>query len=39
LYEDEHKTQAAIAEYEAALELEPKSKNAREALKRLRKSA
>ncbi len=39
LYEDQHKTQAAIAEYEAALELEPKNKNAREALKRLRKSA
>jgi len=39
LYEDQHKTPAAIAEYEAALELEPKSKNAREALKRLRKSA
>jgi TolA-binding protein len=38
LYEDEHKTQAAIAEYEAALVLEPKSKNAREALRRLRKS-
>jgi tetratricopeptide (TPR) repeat protein len=37
LYEQEDKTQAAIAEYEAALKLEPKTKNAREALKRLRK--
>jgi len=36
LYEDNHKTQAAIEEYEAALKLEPKSKNAREALKRLK---
>src|ERR1700730_5627300 len=34
LYEDEHKTEAAIEEYEAAVKLEPKSKNAREALKR-----
>jgi tetratricopeptide (TPR) repeat protein len=39
LYEDQHKTRAAIDEYEAALKLEPKSKNAREALKRLKKSA
>ena len=38
LYEDEHKTEAAIEEYEAAVKLEPKSKNAREALKRLKKS-
>jgi tetratricopeptide (TPR) repeat protein len=38
LCEDEHKTQAAIEEYEAALKLEPKNKNAREALKRLKKS-
>jgi len=37
LYENQHKTQAAIDEYQAALKLEPKSKNAREALKRLRK--
>lgn len=38
LYEHEGKTQPAIEEYEAALKLEPKSKSAREALKRLKKS-
>ncbi len=37
LYENQEKTQAAISEYEVALKLEPKSKSAREALKRLRK--
>src|SRR5579859_4226620 len=37
LYEEQHKTQAAINEYQAALLLEPKSKVAREALKRLRR--
>lgn len=37
LYADQGKTDAAIAEYEAALKLEPKNKNAREALKRLKK--
>ena len=37
LYEDQHKTQAAVDEYQAALKLEPKSKVAREALKRLRR--
>ncbi|HXN50388.1 MAG TPA: tetratricopeptide repeat protein [Candidatus Acidoferrum sp.] len=38
LYENQQKTQAALEEYEAALKLEPKSKNAREALKRLKKA-
>jgi tetratricopeptide (TPR) repeat protein len=38
LYEQEGKTQAAIEEYEAALKLDPKTKTAREALKRLKKS-
>jgi tetratricopeptide (TPR) repeat protein len=37
LYEKQGKTQAAISEYEAALKLDPKSKNASEALKRLKK--
>lgn len=37
LYEGQHKTQAAIEEYQAAVQLEPKSKPAREALKRLKK--
>jgi tetratricopeptide (TPR) repeat protein len=37
LYENQQKTQAAVEEYEAALKLEPKSKNARESLKRLKK--
>jgi tetratricopeptide (TPR) repeat protein len=37
LYENEGKTQAAIAEYETALNLDPKSKSAGEALKRLKK--
>jgi tetratricopeptide (TPR) repeat protein len=37
LYENEQKQQAAIQEYEAALKLEPKDKNVREALKRLKK--
>jgi tetratricopeptide (TPR) repeat protein len=36
LYEGQGKTQAAIDEYEAALRLDPKSKNAREALKKLK---
>jgi tetratricopeptide (TPR) repeat protein len=38
LYENQDKTQAAIDEYEAALKLDPKSKSAREALKRLKKN-
>lgn len=38
LYEHEGKTQSAIEEYEAALKLDPKTKNAREALKRLKKN-
>jgi len=37
-YEAQGKTQAAIDEYEAALRLDPKSKNAREALKKLKKN-
>jgi tetratricopeptide (TPR) repeat protein len=37
LYENQQKSQAAIQEYEAALRLEPKNKNVREALKRLKK--
>jgi len=37
LFENEGKTQAAIAEYETALQLDPKSKSAGEALKRLKK--
>jgi tetratricopeptide (TPR) repeat protein len=37
LYENQGRTQLAIDEYEAALRTDPKSKNAREALKRLRK--
>jgi tetratricopeptide (TPR) repeat protein len=37
LYENQQSSQAAIQEYEAALKLEPKNKNVREALKRLRK--
>jgi tetratricopeptide (TPR) repeat protein len=37
LYENQGKTQAAISEYEAALKLDSKSKNASEALKRLKK--
>jgi TolA-binding protein len=36
LYENQQKTPAAIQEYEASLKLEPKNKNAREALKRLK---
>jgi len=36
LYENQQKSQAAIQEYEASLKLEPKNKNAREALKRLK---
>jgi tetratricopeptide (TPR) repeat protein len=38
LFEGQGRTQAAIDEYEAALQLDPKSKSAREALKRLKKS-
>jgi tetratricopeptide (TPR) repeat protein len=38
LYENQQNSQAAIQEYEAALKLEPKNKNVREALKRLKKS-
>ncbi len=38
LYEVQGKMQAAIDEYEAALRLDPKSKNAREALKKLKKN-
>src|SRR6266446_7343104 len=37
LYENQQKTQAAAEEFEASLKLEPKSKYAREALKRLKK--
>jgi tetratricopeptide (TPR) repeat protein len=37
LYEHQQNSQAAIQEYEAALKLEPKNKNVREALKRLKK--
>jgi TolA-binding protein len=37
LYENQQKTHEAILEYEAALKLEPKSKNAHEALRRLKK--
>jgi tetratricopeptide (TPR) repeat protein len=37
LYEKQGETQAAISEYEAALKLDPKSKNASEGLKRLKK--
>ncbi len=37
LYENQQKSQAAIQEYEAALKLDPKNKNVREALKRLKK--
>ncbi len=37
LYENQGKTQAAISEYEAALKLDPKSKNGAEGLKRLKK--
>jgi tetratricopeptide (TPR) repeat protein len=37
LYEHQQKLQAATEEYEASLKLEPKSKYAREALKRLKK--
>jgi tetratricopeptide (TPR) repeat protein len=38
LYENQGKTQAAIGEYEVALKMEPKDKNANEALKRLKKA-
>jgi tetratricopeptide (TPR) repeat protein len=38
LYESQDKTQAATDEYEAALKLDPKSKSAHEALKRLKKN-
>jgi tetratricopeptide (TPR) repeat protein len=38
LYESRNNTQEAVKEYEAALKLNPRNKNAREALKRLRKS-
>lgn len=37
LYENQQDSQAAIQEYETSLKLEPKNKNAREALKRLKK--
>ena len=37
LYEQRNETEAAAREYEASLRLEPKNKNAHEALKRLRK--
>jgi tetratricopeptide (TPR) repeat protein len=37
-YENQNKTQAAIAEYEAALKSDPKSHTASDALKRLKKS-
>jgi len=38
LYENQGKTQAAIGEYEIALNMEPKDKSANEALKRLKKA-
>jgi tetratricopeptide (TPR) repeat protein len=38
LYEIQQRTQEAVLEYETALKLEPKSKNAHEALKRLKKA-
>jgi len=38
LYEEKGKPQSAIEEYQVAIQLEPKNKNAREALKRLKKS-
>jgi tetratricopeptide (TPR) repeat protein len=37
LYENQQKSQEAIQEYETAVKLDPKNKNAREALKRLKK--
>jgi tetratricopeptide (TPR) repeat protein len=37
LYENQQKSQEAIQEYETALKLDPKNKNAHEALKRLKK--
>jgi len=37
LYENQQKTQQAVQEYEIAVKLEPKSKDAREALKRLKR--
>jgi tetratricopeptide (TPR) repeat protein len=37
-YENQNKQQAAIAEYEAALKIDPKSRTASDALKRLKKS-
>jgi tetratricopeptide (TPR) repeat protein len=37
-YENQNKSQAAIAEYEAALKSDPKSRTASDALKRLKKS-
>jgi tetratricopeptide (TPR) repeat protein len=39
LYENQQNSQAAIQEYETALKLEPKNKNVREALKRLKKGS
>ena len=38
LYEDRGKTEAAITEYETALQLEPRDKHANEALRRLKKA-
>lgn len=38
LYENRGKTEAALAEYEAALKLEPRDKSANEALRRLKKA-
>jgi tetratricopeptide (TPR) repeat protein len=38
LYENEGEKESAVKEYEAALQLDPKDKSARESLKRLRKS-
>jgi tetratricopeptide (TPR) repeat protein len=37
-YENQNKSQAAIAEYESALKLDPKNRTATDALKRLKKS-
>jgi Uncharacterized protein conserved in bacteria len=38
LFENQNRNDAARAEYETSLQLDPKNKNAQEALKRLRKS-
>jgi hypothetical protein len=38
LFENQDRRDAAKAEYETSVQLDPKNKNAQEALKRLRKS-